>query len=572
MEVGQSHVVQAQQIEDGGVHVPQRDLFLQGLDSELVGGSGGGAALDVSSGHPHHQGELVVVASGSLGLEVVEEGGAAHFRGPDHQRFIQQPPLLEVLKQARHRQVDLGGMVPHASLDVGVIVPAVLVDLHAVNQQRVAHPPLHHPPGQQTLAAEPLGDGIVQSVETTGLGRLSRQVHRFRGRGLHAVGQFVGADPGLQLGSAGSLIQVPGVEEMEQVELPPLLSAVHPARKVQVQDGGAAGTQHGSLVGRGQIAAPPDGGAVHRGPSGVLNHHVAGQVPVGAAQSIGDPGTYRSAALKLGPGGDVHGGGAVVVVLDLDPVDEGQVVGALADAGKEAGDGAARLAVALEFKGAGNDPVRLVEVALDLSGKAAQGGQFLPGEFLQSRLVVEAVHVADPSRHEHEDAVLGLAAGVRQGRSRGSRGACRQLVRQHAGQGQGSDPVAGTAEKVPPGQSLQRQLGDAVPVFLIHGPTPSSPISHSFYQSLRVPSSFFVPLRGFLFFLNVRRRHGLASQHTQTHCCSAAPGREPSVPRRMGSPPTVAAPLRSRRALGRGSGQFERLAGSGRRGRGHPRA
>ena len=259
---------------------------------------------------------------------------------------------------------------------------------------------------------------------------------------------------------------------MEQVELPPLLGAVHPAGKVQVQDGGAAGAQHRALVGRGQIAAPPDGGAVHRGASGVLNHHVTGQIPVGAAKSVGDPGTHRSAALKLGPGGDVHGGGAVVIVLDLDPVDEGQVVRALADAGKEAGDGAARLAVALEFKGAGNDPVGLVEVALDLSGKTAQGGQLLPGQFLQSRLVVEAVHVADPSRHEHEDAVPGLAPGVGQGKAGRSRGSRRQLVRQHAGQGQGPDPVAGTAEKIPPGQSLQPQPGGAVPVFLVHGPTP----------------------------------------------------------------------------------------------------
>ena len=161
---------------------------------------------------------------------------------------------------------------------------------------------------------------------------------------------------------------------MEQVELPPLLGAVQPAGKVQVQDGGAAGAQHRPLVGCRQIAAPPDGGAVHRGSSRVLNHHVAGQIPVGAAKSIGDPGTHRSAALKLGSGGDVHGGGAVVVVLHFNPVDEGQVVRTPADAGKESGNGAARLAVALEFKGTGNDPVRLVEIALDFSGKAAQGG------------------------------------------------------------------------------------------------------------------------------------------------------------------------------------------------------
>ena len=61
------------------------------------------------------------------------------------------------------------------------------------------------------------------------------------------------------------------------------------------------------------------------------------------------------------------------------------------------------------------------------------------------------------------------------------------------------------------------------------------------------------------------------NRYKQTRCCSGAPGRGLSAHRRSGSAPTVGAPVRSRRAGGRGPGRSERLAGSGRQGRPPPR-
>ena len=165
MQVGEAAVVETEQIEDGGVDVAEGDGFALGADAELVGRSGGGTGLDIAPGHPHGEAVLIVVATGLVGLEVVDEGRASHFGCPDDEGLLEQAAGFEVFEEAADGLVDFGGVLRDALFDVAVIVPTVASDFDAVNEEGIAHARLEETAGEQALAAEAFGAGIVEAVE-----------------------------------------------------------------------------------------------------------------------------------------------------------------------------------------------------------------------------------------------------------------------------------------------------------------------------------------------------------------------------------------------------------------------
>src|SRR5262245_48152898 len=80
---GELLVVEADEVEDGGVEVVDVDAVFDGLVAEFVGGAVDVAALDAAAGEPHGEAEAVVVAT----LVALGSGGAAEFTAPDHQRL-----------------------------------------------------------------------------------------------------------------------------------------------------------------------------------------------------------------------------------------------------------------------------------------------------------------------------------------------------------------------------------------------------------------------------------------------------------------------------------------------------
>ncbi len=64
VEVGQSRVVQAHQVEDGGVEVGDMATVVDGIETELVGRSNGLATLDPRTGQPHCETVGIVIAAG----------------------------------------------------------------------------------------------------------------------------------------------------------------------------------------------------------------------------------------------------------------------------------------------------------------------------------------------------------------------------------------------------------------------------------------------------------------------------------------------------------------------------
>ena len=67
----------------------------------------------------------------------------------------------------------------------------------------------------------------------------------------------------------------------------------------------------------------------------MIQQQKTGKILVFAAEPIGDPGTDGRVALKLGPGVHVHGRRPVIVVVDFDSMDKGDVIDALAELGQQ---------------------------------------------------------------------------------------------------------------------------------------------------------------------------------------------------------------------------------------------
>ena len=105
--VGESLVIDAQEVQDRGVEVVDLDLVLDGVVAVVVGGAVDGAAFDPAAGQPDGEAVGVVVAAvGSL-----RHRGAAEFAAPDDQGRVEQAARLEVLEQAGDRLVDGAGVV-----------------------------------------------------------------------------------------------------------------------------------------------------------------------------------------------------------------------------------------------------------------------------------------------------------------------------------------------------------------------------------------------------------------------------------------------------------------------------
>ena len=62
---GEPFVIQAQQVEDGGVEVVMRDAVLDGVHAELVGSAVGNPRFDTAARHPHGEAEVVMAAAAS---------------------------------------------------------------------------------------------------------------------------------------------------------------------------------------------------------------------------------------------------------------------------------------------------------------------------------------------------------------------------------------------------------------------------------------------------------------------------------------------------------------------------
>ena len=100
--VGELFVIEAEEVEHGGVEVVDVDLVFDGLEAEVISRAVNVAAFGSAASHP--SGEAVVVVVATVNFALVgsffghfDDGGAPEFSAPEDEGFIKHAALFEVL-------------------------------------------------------------------------------------------------------------------------------------------------------------------------------------------------------------------------------------------------------------------------------------------------------------------------------------------------------------------------------------------------------------------------------------------------------------------------------------------
>ena len=128
--VGEAGVVEAEEVEHGGVQVVDVDRLVRGGEAEFVGAAVDLAPLDATAGEPAGEAVVVVVAAVHLAhvrarRGELDGGRAAELAAPDDQRVLEHPALLQVLHQRRARAVGVLAVLPQVLDQVAVVVPGL---------------------------------------------------------------------------------------------------------------------------------------------------------------------------------------------------------------------------------------------------------------------------------------------------------------------------------------------------------------------------------------------------------------------------------------------------------------
>ena len=420
--VGEFFVIEAEEVEDGGVHVVHVDFVGDGVVAEVVGFAEGEAGFDAGAGEPLAEAAGVVVAAGAVALGV---GGAAEFAAPPDEGVFEEAALFEVLQQAGDGFVDGEGVV-FVLGHVGVLVPSGVVGVVGVVDLDEADAGFGEAAGHEALAAEVVGGGFVDAVEFFGGGGFGVDVEGVGGVGLEAPGEFVGLDDGfdfLLLGGDLGALELLLVEAAEEVELA-VFGGGAEGGVLEVFDASFFGGLAGAAEGGALVAGGEEGGAVVAGAAvgeAGGDGDEAGEVFVFGAEAVVDPGTHGGADEVGGAGVEEEGGGAVGDAFGVHAFDEAEVVGHAGHVGEEVGGPEAGLAALFEFPEGFHDAHGGAFAGFgDGAGVVEVEGDAVVLEELG--FVVEGVDVGDATGHEEEDDAFGASRMVTDRCGRSSEG------------------------------------------------------------------------------------------------------------------------------------------------------
>ena len=220
---GQAIGIEAKLMEQRGVHVGHIVAVFDRVKTYLVRFSVGDSSLDSAARHPDGEPIRVVIAP----VAVLGTRCAAEFARPDDQGFIQKPALFEVFEERPNRLIHLAAEFGMPFLESFVGVPPARAAAAAVINLDKADAVFDQSPRRQHLPAEGLGFLLMEAVLLLRLLGFVGKIDDLRHRHLHAIGQFVGLDPGpnrliVRILSGGVL-----VEFLQETELPSLFLHEH---------------------------------------------------------------------------------------------------------------------------------------------------------------------------------------------------------------------------------------------------------------------------------------------------------------------------------------------------------
>ncbi len=411
--VAEAVVFEAEQVQDGGVEVADVEGVFDDVVGEVVGFAIDGAAFGTAAGHPHGEAAGVVVAtvvvSGEAALGV---DGAAEFAAPDDEGVFEHAALFKVFDEGVAGLVDVFALGGHATVDVGVVVPVVVVDLHEADAA------FDEAAGHEGTIGEGAGFFGVFAVEFEDVFGFLGEVSEFGHAGLHAERHFVLLDASVGLG-VGDFLVGDFVEGVDAIEGFAADGGGDARGIVDVEDGVASGTEGDAGVFAGEVAGGPEAGG-----DGLFLGAVGGggdeddegrEVLIHGAEAVGGPGAEAGAAGDLVAGLHGSNGGLVVDGFGMEGAHPTDIVCGLAEVGEEfvvhphaagaflgeavfgGGDGEAGLAA-----GHGGEALALADT----------GGEVFVVELLHLRFVVEEIHLGGATDHVEVNDAFGFGGEV----------------------------------------------------------------------------------------------------------------------------------------------------------------
>ena len=457
-------MVDAKQMQDGGVQVSYVHGVGRDVVAELVGGSVGMSCLHAAARHPHGEAAGMVVAPGLGAVPLALSGHAtSELPAPDDEGVVEESAALEVGDERGAGLVGVAAARGAPGGEAAVVVPVGMEELHE------AHAALDETSREDAVGGVAAWASGIGTVELEDLVGLVGEVGELGHAGLHAEGHLILADAGRDLGVAGAF-ESASVQFGESVEHLAAESAGKALGVAQVEHGILGAAELHALVTRGQEAAAPVvvvQGLVARALHAREEHEVVGEVLVVAAKAVARPCADAGASGNLVAGQELRHGRRMVDLVGVHRLDEAQVVRDLPKVRQPFADGRAGLAAALEAGRAGLDQLALVRGHGGQALSAADGlGEFGAGQVGQAGLVVEELDLRGAAGLRQEDDALCLGGMMGQGREawflRLGGGARREGAEGHGPEGQAGlldEGAAMEAEGVHGQESLQRRMG-----------------------------------------------------------------------------------------------------------------
>lgn len=190
--IGEAGVVEAQEMQQGGVQVVDVDGIFSNIETEFVARAIGKAALNTAPSHPERKSVGMMV---SAIVAPLHHRGSAELPAPDDDRVIEQPALFEIADEGGAWFVGFLTILLEATDKVAMLVPGF------VEQLNEADAAFDQSPGEQTVRGV-AGLSRFDTVEIERFLRLPGEIHQFWSTRLHAISHLVGIDPGGDFGIA----------------------------------------------------------------------------------------------------------------------------------------------------------------------------------------------------------------------------------------------------------------------------------------------------------------------------------------------------------------------------------
>ncbi len=127
-------MVEAHKMKHRGVQIMHVHSILYRLESKLVGRAVYLATANTTTGHPHSEPIVIMIATGH-GTRVGSLLGKLHGRrapelaSPNHQRLLEQPQTLQIRQQGRDWLVTLTGQLSMLGFDMIMIIPRLPIPM-----------------------------------------------------------------------------------------------------------------------------------------------------------------------------------------------------------------------------------------------------------------------------------------------------------------------------------------------------------------------------------------------------------------------------------------------------------